>query len=104
MPSNQADTRAAIRMAIEEAEKGAFISQEAMDAWVASWDTDAKNAPPEPDVLLDQKNNPCHHEDVRLATARISWVGHDLAQQRTSALLCNLLNKKFSNHGRNGLH
>ena len=56
MLRNQADKRTAIRMAVEEAEKGAFISQEAMDAWVASWGTGAKNAPPEPDIFPDQND------------------------------------------------
>ena len=38
---------AAVRAAIEEAGKGAFISQEAMDTWIASWDSDAELPPPQ---------------------------------------------------------
>lgn len=40
--------REAIEAAIVEADKGEFISAEAMSAWVNSWDTD--NELPEPNV------------------------------------------------------
>ena len=40
-----------IREAMAEADKGVFISQEAMDAWVMSWDTDNELPPPEPDIF-----------------------------------------------------
>ncbi len=46
---------ASIRSAALEADKGVFISQEAMDAWVASWGTDAELSPPEPDIRLETK-------------------------------------------------
>jgi predicted transcriptional regulator len=34
-----------------EADKGVFISGEAMDSWVESWDTDHELPPPEPDIF-----------------------------------------------------
>ncbi len=52
MLRNRVEKRAAIRAALAEAGKGAFISQEAMDSWVASWDSDAELPPPEPDVRI----------------------------------------------------
>lgn len=42
----------AVRAAIAEASKGEFISQEAMDTWIDSWDSDAELPPPEPDVQI----------------------------------------------------
>ena len=50
-----AEKRAAIRAAIAEADEGAFISQEAMDAWVSSWGTDSELPPPKPDIFPDSK-------------------------------------------------
>ena len=52
MLRERAGKRAAIREAAAEADKGAFISQEAMDAWVSSWGEDAELPPPEPDVQI----------------------------------------------------
>ena len=51
MPRDRAVKRAAIAKAIAEADKGEFISQDAMDSWVSSWDTETELPPPEPDVL-----------------------------------------------------
>ncbi len=42
--------RAAIRAAETEADKGAFISSDAMDRWVRSWGSDEELPPPEADV------------------------------------------------------
>ena len=42
----------AVRAAVAEASKGEFISQEAMDTWIDSWDSDAELPPPEPDIQL----------------------------------------------------
>ena len=53
MLRSRAEKRAAIRTAVAEAEEGVFISQEAMDAWVASWGTDSELPPPEPDISPD---------------------------------------------------
>ena len=44
--------RAAIAQAAEEAKRGIFISGEAVDRWVASWDTDHELPVPEPDTFL----------------------------------------------------
>lgn len=37
--------------AIAECDKGVFISQEAMNRWMDSWDTDHELPPPEPDIF-----------------------------------------------------
>ena len=50
MLRGRAEKRAAIRAAIAEADEGAFISQDAMDAWISSWDTDRELPPPKPDI------------------------------------------------------
>ena len=52
MLRERARKRAAVREAVSEADKGAFISQEAMDAWVSSWGEDEELPPPEPDVQI----------------------------------------------------
>ena len=52
MLRNRVEKRAAIRAAIAEAGKGEFISQDAMDTWVASWDAEEKLPPPEPDIRI----------------------------------------------------
>ncbi len=52
MLRERAGKRAAIREAVSEADKGAFISREAMDAWVSSWGEAAELPPPEPDVQI----------------------------------------------------
>ncbi len=48
------DAKAAKRNAIEEAvleaDKGVFISEETMNAWIDSWDTDSELPMPEPDI------------------------------------------------------
>ena len=49
---DRSDKRTAIRVAVSEADEGAFISQEAMDAWVSSWGEDSERPPPEPDVHI----------------------------------------------------
>ena len=46
---------ASIRLAVVEADEGVFISQEAMDSWVASWGTNAELPPPEPDIQPGSK-------------------------------------------------
>ena len=44
------EKRAAIRAAIDEADRGTFVSRDAMDAWISSWDSDPADPPPEPDI------------------------------------------------------
>ena len=56
MLRDRAEMREAIREAIAEADKGDFISQDAMDSWVASWDTETELPPPEPDVFSGQSD------------------------------------------------
>jgi predicted transcriptional regulator len=41
-----------IRDAMAEADKGVFISQEAVHKWMDSWDSDNELPLPEPDVFL----------------------------------------------------
>ena len=56
MLHDRAEKREAIREALAEADKGDFISRDAMDAWVSSWDTEAELRPPEPDVFSGQSD------------------------------------------------
>ena len=46
----KATRRATIDAALAEADKGAFISEETMMAWVDSWGTDDERPMPEPDT------------------------------------------------------
>ena len=52
MLRERAEKRATIRADISETDEGAFISQEAMDAWVSSWDEASEFPPPESDVEI----------------------------------------------------
>lgn len=47
----KAAKRQAIDAALEEAAKGAFISENAMNAWVDSWDSENELPMPEADIL-----------------------------------------------------
>jgi predicted transcriptional regulator len=47
--------REILRERIVEADKGIFISEEAMTRWVESWGTDHELPPPEPDIFPDKK-------------------------------------------------
>ncbi|MBA3448522.1 MAG: CopG family transcriptional regulator [Pseudaminobacter sp.] len=49
----QRDYLAAIDEAIEEADKGVFISGDAVDRWLASWGTDNVLPMPKPDIFPD---------------------------------------------------
>jgi predicted transcriptional regulator len=44
--------RRLIEDAVEEANKGALVSQEAVHAWMAGWDSEHETAAPEPDVFF----------------------------------------------------
>lgn len=46
----QAARRRAIEEAVAEADKGVFISQEAMMTWVESWGTETELPLPKPDI------------------------------------------------------
>ena len=48
----RAAKRRALEEAVAEADKGVFVSSEAMARWMDSWDTDDELPPPEPDVFL----------------------------------------------------
>jgi predicted transcriptional regulator len=43
--------RELLRQRIAEADKGVFISGEAMHRWIESWDTDDELPPPESDIF-----------------------------------------------------
>ena len=43
--------RREMEAAIAEADKGVFISGEAMHRWMESWDTENELPPPEPDIF-----------------------------------------------------
>lgn len=46
------EKRRIIEAAVIEADKGVFVSSEAVHKWMDSWDTDNELSPPEPDVFL----------------------------------------------------
>ena len=47
--------RAILKERLAEADKGVFISGDAMMRWVESWGTDEELPPPEPDVFLPSR-------------------------------------------------
>lgn len=46
--------RAAIDDALAQADQGRFISAEAVNAWMESWDTEDERPVPEPDITPDE--------------------------------------------------
>lgn len=48
----QTEKRIQLQQAIAEAEKGAFVSDEKMAEWIASWGDENELPPPEPDLFL----------------------------------------------------
>ena len=52
MLRGRAERRATVREAVSEAEKGAFISKDTMDAWIGSWGSDSELPAPEPDIRI----------------------------------------------------
>ena len=48
--------REILRQRIAEADKGVFISGEAMHRWIESWGTENELPPPEPDVFLPPRS------------------------------------------------
>jgi predicted transcriptional regulator len=48
--------RELLRLRVAEADKGVFISGEAMHRWIASWGAEDELPPPEPDVFLPPRN------------------------------------------------
>jgi len=46
--------RQMIRDAVAEADKGVFVSQQAVHAWMESWDTDDELPKPQPDIFPNQ--------------------------------------------------
>ncbi len=49
--------REILRERLAEADKGVFISGEAMHQWIESWGTDNELPPPEPDVFLPPRRS-----------------------------------------------
>ncbi len=49
---NSAAERRLLKERIAEADKGVFISAEAMHRWIKSWGTENELPPPKPDVFL----------------------------------------------------
>lgn len=49
----KAAKRAAIDAALEEADQARFISAEAMNAWIDSWDSETERAAPKADIPCD---------------------------------------------------
>ncbi len=54
--SSEAERRV-LKERIAEADKGVFISAEAMDRWIESWGTENELPPPEPDVFLKPRRS-----------------------------------------------
>lgn len=48
-------TRRELDEAFAEADKGVFISGEAVQKWMESWGTDHELPPPQPDIFLEPK-------------------------------------------------
>jgi len=46
--------RQMIRDAVAEADKGVFVSQQAVHTWMESWDTDNELPKPQPDIFPTQ--------------------------------------------------
>jgi predicted transcriptional regulator len=49
--------RECLREAVAEADKGVFISEEAMDTWINSWGTENELPTPKPDVFPAKTNS-----------------------------------------------
>lgn len=49
----KAAKHAAIEAALEQADQGKFISAEAMNDWIDSWDTEDEVSAPKADITLD---------------------------------------------------
>ena len=49
--------RRLLKERIAEADKGIFVSQEAMHRWIESWGTENELPPPEPDVFLKPRRS-----------------------------------------------
>jgi predicted transcriptional regulator len=47
--------RRMLQQAAEELDKGEFVSEEAVTAWVESWGTDKELPMPEPDIFLKKQ-------------------------------------------------
>lgn len=54
---NSAAERRLLKERIAEADKGVFISAEAMHRWIESWGTENELPPPEPDVFLKPRRS-----------------------------------------------
>jgi predicted transcriptional regulator len=48
--------REILRQRIAEADKGVFVSGEAMHRWIESWGAENELSPPEPDVFLPPRH------------------------------------------------
>ena len=50
---SRAERRRILKAAVAEADKGVFISQQAMSEWLDSWGTENELALPQPDITFD---------------------------------------------------
>jgi len=53
MLESKAAKRAAIHSALEEADQGNFISADAMNTWIDSWDSESEIPAPKADITRD---------------------------------------------------
>ena len=44
-----------LRQASQEADEGAFVSEEAVDAWLDSWGSENELSPPQPDITIKKR-------------------------------------------------
>ena len=54
MNDNGEAKRVMIQAAMDEAEKGVFVSSEAVHRWMDSWDSENELPFPEPDVFIER--------------------------------------------------
>jgi predicted transcriptional regulator len=54
---NSEAERRLLKERIAEADKGVFVSAEAMHRWIESWGTENELPPPEPDVFLKPRRS-----------------------------------------------
>jgi hypothetical protein len=54
---SSAAERRLLKERIAEADKGVFISAEAMHRWIESWGTDNELSPPEPDIFPNTRRS-----------------------------------------------
>ncbi len=55
MLDQQEEKRLAVKRAVTEADKGVFVSQEAVHEWMGSWDSENERPTPKADIFLSNE-------------------------------------------------